>query len=47
MPSEELYGRYLPGVKINGSPRPGNWAGYDTQKAAELLGFEPRHLLEF
>jgi nucleoside-diphosphate-sugar epimerase len=47
MPSEELYGRYLPGVKINGSPRPGNWAGYDTQKAEKLLGFEPRHLLEF
>jgi len=46
-PSAQLFQRYLPGVKILDGVREQNWAGYDTQKAKTLLGFEARHLLAF
>lgn len=47
IPTLDLICRYLPGVKVRGDVPPENWAGYDTKKAAKVLGFEARHLLEF
>jgi nucleoside-diphosphate-sugar epimerase len=45
-PTEELARRFLPEVKHIGDAKQGNWAGYDTRKAAKVLGFEARHLVE-
>jgi UDP-glucose 4-epimerase len=42
----ELVGCYLPRVTIRDERLDGNWAGYDTQKAAKILGFEALHLLK-
>jgi nucleoside-diphosphate-sugar epimerase len=46
MPTDELIRRHLPGVTCREGSRPTNWAGYDTRKAATILGFEARHLLK-
>ena len=46
-PTEELARRFLPGIRHVGIPKQENWAGYDAQKAAKILGFEAQHLLEY
>jgi nucleoside-diphosphate-sugar epimerase len=44
-PTRELVERYLPEVKRMRDGLEGNWCGYDTTKAAALLGFRPKHLM--
>jgi nucleoside-diphosphate-sugar epimerase len=44
-PTRELVERYLPEVKRMRDGLEGNWCGYDTTKAAGLLGFRPKHLM--
>ena len=44
-PTEDMVRRYLPDVRDVRTAQHGNWAGYSTSKAAQLLGFEARHLL--
>jgi nucleoside-diphosphate-sugar epimerase len=46
VPTDELIERYLPNVRSAAPEGSANWAGYDTRKARELLGFEARYMLE-
>jgi nucleoside-diphosphate-sugar epimerase len=43
-PTADLRRRYLPEVKTVREGLRGNWCGYDTTKAAVMLGFRARHL---
>jgi nucleoside-diphosphate-sugar epimerase len=43
-PTRELVQRYLPQVKRVRDDLEGNWCGYDTNKAAAVLGFQARHI---
>jgi nucleoside-diphosphate-sugar epimerase len=44
-PTDELVRHYLPSVPCRRPPSDTNWAGYDSSKAARMLGFNPRHQL--
>jgi nucleoside-diphosphate-sugar epimerase len=46
-PTKDMIRQFLPQVRDVRTTQDGNWAGYDTSKAARVLGFEARHLLEF
>jgi nucleoside-diphosphate-sugar epimerase len=43
-PTADLLHRYLPEVKTVRAELQGNWCGYDTRKAAVMLGFQAHHL---
>jgi|HubBroStandDraft_1064217.scaffolds.fasta_scaffold60134_1 nucleoside-diphosphate-sugar epimerase len=47
VPTDELLRRYLPGVPCHRTHSAENWAGYDSSKAARMLGFKPRYVLPF
>jgi len=44
-PTAELVKQYLPDAKLRTNSQ-GNWAGYDSAKAARMLGFSAHYLLE-
>lgn len=47
VPTSDMIRQFLPQVRDVRTTQDGNWAGYDTSKAARLLGFRARHLLQF
>ena len=45
MPTDELLRRYLPSVPCRRQQWNESWAGYDSSKAARVLGFKARYLI--
>jgi nucleoside-diphosphate-sugar epimerase len=45
-PTDDLIGRYLPGVRKAKKPLTANWSGMDSTRAEAILGFKAKHTWE-